>query len=164
MSTGFGSYSPWTERQLEAERALLAKASANMIGEIHRRRFDGRLTREAAMELLDILGLAPAPPAERQNPGLTPPTAGDDTPEPAETLSGPPCRHCGKPTPVHRDGKARQFCSTRCYADWRTGMDLQPCGTMAAVRRHQRNHEPLCLACKQARTDYRRGIAERRAS
>lgn len=30
------------------------------------------------------------------------------------------------------------------------GRPLKPHGTMAAVRRHRRNHEPLCDLCKQA--------------
>ena len=29
--------------------------------------------------------------------------------------------------------------------------DLDPCGTLAAVRRHERAKEPLCDACRQAR-------------
>ena len=32
--------------------------------------------------------------------------------------------------------------------------DLQPCGTVAAARRHQRAGEPLCEACRTAWTSH----------
>lgn len=36
--------------------------------------------------------------------------------------------------------------------------DLRPCGTYAAARRHERNGEPVCEACLEARRAY---IAEK---
>lgn len=32
----------------------------------------------------------------------------------------------------------------------RTKDNLEPCGSVAAIRRHYRHHEELCPACKQA--------------
>jgi len=43
--------------------------------------------------------------------------------------------------------------------------DLQPCGTIAAARRHQRNQErfgPLCEACAQAIRDEKNGRVDAR--
>ena len=42
--------------------------------------------------------------------------------------------------------------------------ELQPCGTVAAARRHQRAGEALCEACAQAVRDEKNGrVSERRA-
>lgn len=32
--------------------------------------------------------------------------------------------------------------------------ELQPCGTWAAAKRHRRNKEPVCEACRRAEADY----------
>jgi hypothetical protein len=141
MSTGFGSYSPWTERQLEQERALLARASANMVGEIHSRRFAGALTRDAAVEVLDMLGLLPADRARSENPALTARPVSVDTPEPAETLSGPRCGECGGPVKPKR-----KFCSVPCYESSRA----PKCGTPYMARKHRQNGEPPCGPCRDA--------------
>lgn len=33
---------------------------------------------------------------------------------------------------------------------------IEPCGTPAAARRHHRNKEPLCFACREAEIHYKR--------
>lgn len=38
----------------------------------------------------------------------------------------------------------------------------QPCGTLAAVRRHQRNHEPLDDACRDAYNAAHRAMYRKR--
>lgn len=40
----------------------------------------------------------------------------------------------------------------------------KPCGTVAAYRRHQRNGEPPCDACRKANADYQRAYQQRRSS
>lgn len=39
---------------------------------------------------------------------------------------------------------------------------LQPCGTLAAYRRHVRHHEPVDDACRQAYNEQQRQLAHRR--
>lgn len=38
----------------------------------------------------------------------------------------------------------------------------QPCGTVAAAKRHRRRGEPLCGPCRQALAEYQREMYQRR--
>lgn len=43
----------------------------------------------------------------------------------------------------------------RNYRPFRTDAGLQPCGTLAAARRHARRGEPCCRACLEAQRQHR---------
>jgi hypothetical protein len=44
------------------------------------------------------------------------------------------------------------------------GRDVEPCGTLAAYRRHQRHAETPCGPCKEANADYQRSYQTRMRS
>ena len=46
---------------------------------------------------------------------------------------------------------------------WRPSWNLEPCGTLAAYRRHSRSGEKPCEACRQARNAANRARSWRRA-
>jgi len=53
------------------------------------------------------------------------------------------------------------------YRDKKRGMPpppLQPCGTYAAARRHQRRKEPLCNDCRLVLNERQRTLYARRAA
>lgn len=153
MSGSFGTYSPWTERQLEEERALLAKASANWVGEIVGRWQTGALDRDAAVELLDILGLLPEDTAEAAVDGPTSPSVGVDTPEPAETISGRRCGVCGRGLKHGQD----RFCGIPCYRKSRAPSH----GTRYMATLHRRDREQPCGPCHEAELAYKRASKAR---
>lgn len=47
-----------------------------------------------------------------------------------------------------------------CGGGGSVARELKPCGTPAAYRRHLRNHEPPCEACREAAAKYKRGLRQ----
>ena len=54
---------------------------------------------------------------------------------------------------------------SRAYRDRKRGQpprQPQPCGTLAAYRRHERAQEPPCQACKAAHAEHQRALYAKR--
>jgi hypothetical protein len=74
------------------------------------------------------------------------------------------CANCGAPLSPTQVSSCSPACSSALAGRAPKTVELRPCGTSAAIRRHYRRGEPLDQTCRQAQARIAADRAARRAS